>query len=320
MWLRWSLAGALELELDFAHLRHAHSHLGYYGLLFPLAWIGWAAAGVRVPGRLAMGGYAACVVVTCVGFAVDGYGAVAIAGSTAVAVSWLASGFRVVGRMRGLSDPLGVVPLGIVLSLACVPPIALNLRTNPELAHGFVATFLSGLLLVVVIPSTLAGRKVSVGPWPAFLLAGALGAASLGVSTGLVTRLGLAVYAGMMLGPILSSRLELHARATWALVAVGLGAMATGVLPNTRPVALGATHFLILGPVLATAAPLWLRRPPPGWVWCIGHVLWGGMSGALVLQAFGAGAWTYTAAAIGGTGTLIWWAVVLIQQAGQRAS
>lgn len=53
VWLRWALAGAVDLLAPFGHLRHAHSHLGYYGLLFPLAWLGWKAAGATIPGRRA---------------------------------------------------------------------------------------------------------------------------------------------------------------------------------------------------------------------------------------------------------------------------
>jgi len=313
VWLRWALAGSVPLALPFAHLRHAHSHLGYFGLLFPIAWIGWRAAGAPVPGRRTLIAYALCTAVACVGFLHGGYGPVAIAGSTLVAAFWLWSARGILGRLKKLRDPLGAVPLGIVASLACVPPIALTLRTSPALAHGFVTTFLSGLLLVVIIPSVFAGRRISPGPWPFFLATGCLGALSLGVAPNAVTRLGLLAFAGLMLAPVLSSRLELHARAAWALVGLGLGAMAVGLVPNVRPVALGAIHFLILGPVLGSLAPLWLQTPPPTWAWWLGHASWGAMSAALVLQAFVASPATWTVAALGGTATLLWWALVLAQ-------
>jgi hypothetical protein len=311
VWLRWALAGGIGLAIPFANLRHAHSHLGYFGLLFPLAWVGWRAAGARVPGRATLVTYGLCTVIACVGFAQGGYGVVAIAGSTLVAAFWLWSAGALLGRLRSLGDPLGLVPLGIVASLSCVPPIAMYLRSEPALAHGFVSTFLSGLLLVVIVPSTLAGRHISPGPWPFFLVVGCLGALHLGVAPHPITRIGLLAYAGLMLAPTLSTRLELHARAAWGLTALGLCAMALGLLPNVRPVALGATHFLILGPVLSTLAPTWLLRSPPPWAWWLGHASWGAMSGALVLQAFMPLAWTWTAAAIGGTATLLWWSVVL---------
>jgi len=312
VWLRWALAGSVSLAFPFAHLRHAHSHLGYFGLLFPLAWMAWRAAGAPAPGRRALIAYAVCTAVACVGFVHNGYGPVAIAGSTLVAAFWLWSAWPLRSRLKKLQDPLGAVPLGIVASLACVPPIALNLRTNPELAHGFVSTFLSGLLLVVIIPSTLAGGRISPGPWPFFLVVGVLGALYLGVAPHPVTQVGLLAFAGLMIAPVLSSRLTLHARVAWALVGLGLGAMAVGLLPNVRPVALGAIHFLILGPVLASVAPLWLKAAPPTWAWWLGHACWGTMSAALVLQAFVADPSTWTVAALGGTATLLWWALVLV--------
>jgi hypothetical protein len=313
-WMRWALAGAVDLALPLHHVRHAHSHVGYYGLLFPLAWLGWSAAGARAPGRGAMLAYTAGTAVACVGFLRSGYGPVAIAASTFIAGFWLWSAASLVSRMRRPHDPLGVVPLGTLACLGCVPPIALHLRSHPELAHGFVSTFLSGLLLLVVIPSALAARRISPCPWPVLLLLGALGALYLGVAPQPITRGGLLAYAGMMLAPALSPRLDWYARAPWGLVGLGLGAMAVGVLPNARPVALGAIHFLILGPVLSTLAPLWLKRSPPAGAWWLGHAAWGTMSAALVSQGFVASTWTWRIAALGGTATLLWWAWALSLQ------
>lgn len=313
VWLRWALAGAVDLPVPFGHLRHAHSHLGYYGLLFPLAWLGWKAAGAAIPGRRSLSLYAASTAAAFGGFALAGYGPVAIAASTVIAAIWLYSVAPLVRRMARVHDPLGAVPLGLVASLACVPPIALNLRSDPALAAGFVSTFLSGLLFVVIIPSTLAARRISPGPWPLLLVSGGLGAAALGVAPSLPARAGLVVYAGLLLVPAFARRLAPHARYAWLPVTAGLLAMAVELLPNTRPVALGAIHFLILGPILATLAPLWMRRPPPPRMWWLGHGLWGAMSAALVLQAFIADRWTWTAAALGGTGTALWWLWAVIR-------
>ena len=314
VWLRWALAGKVALGLPFEDLRHAHSHLGYFGLLFPLAWWGWSRAGARTPGRSVLLVYASSTVLATVGFVQAGYGPLAIAGCTVVGAIWLWSAWPLLPRMRRWADPLGAVPLGVALSLACVPPIAINLRTDPDLAHGFVTTFLSGLLLVVVVPSVLASARVSVGGWPALLLTGVLGSLALGVLPTAPARVGLFAYAALLLAPVRTSSLPAHARACWLAVALGIAALAVGLLPNTRPVALGALHFLILGPVLAALMPQTLRHPPPRWAWWLGHAAWGSMCAALVAQAFTAAAWTWTAAALGGTATLLWWAVVLATQ------
>ncbi len=80
--LRWALTGVVTLSLPFSHLRHTHSHLGYFGLLFPLAWQGWRAANVHTPELVALFCYALSTIVACVGFEWSGYGPIAIAGST----------------------------------------------------------------------------------------------------------------------------------------------------------------------------------------------------------------------------------------------
>lgn len=313
-WLRWALAGVGGLPVPFADLRHAHSHLGYFGVLFPLAWAGLATVGVVTPGPRWRWFYALSTVVAVVGFVTGGYGPVAIAGCTAVAVVWGVHAVALRGHMRRLRDPVGAVPLGVLLSLACVPPVAVFLRSDPPLALGFVSTFLAGLLLAVLVPAALASRRISPGPWPFLLAMAALSALALGVAPTGLTRVGLLAFGGLLLVPAWSPRLPLHLRTVWAAVALGLVALALGLLPNTRPVALGAIHFLVLGPVLGSLAPVWLRRNPPDGVWWVGHLTWATMAAALVAQGLGAGAWTWTVAAVGGTATLVWWVGVMVFQ------
>ncbi len=325
VWLRWALAGQSSVPFSFANLRHAHSHLGYFGLLFPLAWLGWKGAGAKVPGPRALISYAIATAITCAGFVHSGYGVVAIVGSTIVAAYWLWSAKALFGRMRRLQDPLGAVPLGIAASLACVPPVALNLRSNPALAHAFVSSFLSGLLLLVIVPSTLAGRRISLGPWPFLWLTGALGALALGALPHPIPRIGLLTYGALLLGAtntkpatrdIAEEPVPAHPaltpieRIAWGTVALGLAAMALGLLPNVRPVALGAIHFLILGPILSAVAPHWLPPISPS-IWAIGHCCWGTMSAALVAQGFVTEPATFTIAAVGGSATLFWWLSIL---------
>ncbi len=314
VWLRWALAGVAVLPLPFTHLRHAHSHMGYFGLLFPLAWLGWRQAKVDLPGHRTMAVYGCATTVSIIGFLRAGYGPLAIIGSTIVAGVWIVSMRPLVPRMRDptYGDPLAVVPLGIILSLACIPPIAVNLRSDPGVAHGFVATFLSGLLLLVILPSALASAHVSVKSWPAFLTAGVLGALFLGASPNAFTRLGLVGYGWLLGGAVFSPRLSLHVRLAWLAVVLGLMGLAVGWLPNNRPTAVGALHFIILGPVLATLTPQWLGAAPPPWFWWVGHAAWGSMSLALVTQGMGMSAGTGVTAAIAGTATAAWWIIALL--------
>lgn len=307
LWLRSALAGWVDLPAPFVNLRHAHSHLGYYGLLFPLAWRAWGVCGRPTPGSRVSWAYALAVAVAILGFVTAGYGPVAIVGSTAIAGFWLWSATPLVRGMRDLHDPLGAVPIGLVLSLSCVPPVAMTLRVDPELAHRFVATFLSSLLLLVVVPSVFAARRVAFGPWPLFVLLGASGALALGVAPHPVARFGLIGLAALLARAGTSRRLAAPTRVGWGVAAAGMACLAAGVLPNTRPVALGATHFLVLGPLLGSAAPLIVARPPSDRAALVGLGCATVLAAPLVAQGFGAAGWTSGVSAVGGAATLVWW-------------
>lgn len=306
-WLRWSLAGAVPVPWSFSNLRHAHSHLGYFAVLFPVVWYAWRLAGAEVPSARVARSYQIWAWISVFGFAHAGYGPVAIAGSTSVAIYWLWSVRTILPRVRQLDDPLGAVPFGLVLSLLCVPAIAIFLRRDPVFAHAMVATFLSSLLMLVVLPSVFAASGVRAGPWPVLLGAGVLGALYLGPYPSVVTRVGLFLYGMVLLAPVATAGLAYHLRTAWLLVAGGMMALALGIVPNTRPVALGAIHFLILGPVLSGLGAALLRRGVPTWAWWFGHGVWGSMSAALVVQGMGGGAWTAKVAAVAGTGVVLWW-------------
>ena len=311
-WLWWSLAGDRAFSLDASYLRHAHAHLGYFGLLFPLAWLGWRPSGARPFGPGALLCYAICTALTCLGIAFYGYGPVVIIGSALLAALLIWSSLGLFLGSHQTDDPLVVVPWGVIVSLLCVIPIVMSLRSdNAALASDFASTLLASSLFLVVIPSAMAGRRITVGPWQLLFTTGLLGALFLGVVEHPVARVGLLAHAMLLLTLTRTTRLEVHTRCAWGMVAAGLGAMATGLLPNTRPVALGAIHFLILGPVLATLAPLWLKRPPPSWMWWLGHLSWGSMSAALLAQEFVASSWTWTIVAASGLATTLWWLLVL---------
>jgi hypothetical protein len=318
LYLRWALTGMIQMRGEFADLRHAHSHLGYFGLLFPLAWLGWSRVNAPAPGRRLLAVYAAATVVAFLGFLRAGYGPDAIVGCTVVGVIWLISAWPLRRQLTDLYNPLGVVPFGVVAGLACIPPIAFFLRRDPALAHRFVATFLAMLLLAVIVPSALASRRISAGPWPVLGVAAGLGAVALGVWPDPIARAGLLVFALLIVWGVARSRGPIHLKVGWGTVGLGLACIALGVLTNNRVTAIGAIHFLILAPVLSTLAPGLLRRPVPSWAWFLEYAFAGVLGGSLVAQGAGAGAWTLTASALGGTAVVLWWIIVLIAQ--QRRS
>lgn len=309
--MRSALGGLVELLGELAHVRHAHSHLGYFGVLFPLAWVGWRAAGLRLPSGWVLAVYAVATALSTVGFLQAGYGPLAIAGSTVVGAVWLLSAWHTRGRMRDPWDPLGGTLTGVLLAEACIPPIALWLRRDPAFAQGMVATFLGTLLLCVILPSALSARGVRL-PWPALCTAGALSAAALGVWPAPLARGGLLLLGALLgAGTLRAGHWPLHLRALWLGLSLGLALLGLEVLPNNRPVAIAAVHYSILGPVLCSMSPRALSLRLPDGAWWLLHACTVLMAGALVAQGLGAGAWTLRAAAIGGLGVALWWVVVL---------
>lgn len=315
VWLRWFLAGHATIPLDFKHLRHAHSHVGFFGVLFPLAWLGWGRAHAPIPGIKTGLLYAGAVVLSTIGFLQAGYGLVAIVGSTIVGAIWIITAWRLKGRMRSLHDPLGAILPGVLLAEACIPPIAYFLRRQPELAHGFVTMFLSALLLLVIIPSALAARKISVGPWPVYLLCAGLGTCALGVWPHALSFGGLGVGAMMLaLATLRAKSLEPWLRALWLAVGTGLAALSLGFIPNNRAVGVGSIHFMILGPVLATLAPLAMKVTLPAWSWWLYTTAASAFGLALVAMGLTSAAVLLNVA--GWTGTIVasWWIGALVAQ------
>lgn len=317
VYLRWGLTGSFTMVGRLDHLRHAHSHLGYYGVLFPLAWLALRRNGVPGPGRAVAVAYALATAVAFFGFLRAGYGPEAIVGSTIVGAVWLGWAWQLRGRLGRWTDPLGVVPLGIIASLSCVPPIALTLRRDPTLARNFVATFLTALLLAVIVPAALAAAGRRVPGWPLALVAALGGSLALGVWPRAPAWALLAVYAvGLLIAGVRSG--PWHLRCAWAGVAIGLGAMAIGLLPNVRPIAIGSIHFVVLAPVLGSLAPGWLRTTPPDWAWWLYLVFVGVLSGSLVLQGLGLGPLWLTVSAVGGSLIAAWWITVAVAQVRTR--
>ncbi len=306
-WMRWSFAGAWPMGLDYNHLRHAHSHLGAYGVLFPLAFFAWKRLGAPSPSRRTLAVYSLATVVAVMGFLRAGYGVEAIVGSTVVGIIWLLSAARLAHRMRDFTDPLALVPPAIVTAMLCVPLIALNVRSNPEVAQRAVATFLGVLLLVAVTPSALAVIGVRATLAPILTVAGLTGAASLGLLPTVWSRLGLTVYSAWLLSVVLQRSLPWTLRAAWGVVGVGLMALSFKLVPNARPSVIGAIHLLVLGPVLLSLSTgVWKARSRIVETLLLGAV--GLLSGPLVLQAFDIHPWTMLLSALGGTLVLGWWA------------
>lgn len=252
LWLRLGLAGVAPLVGEFAFVRHAHTHAGYYLVLFPLAWLAWRRLGTNAPGPRLSALYGVAAFAAILAFALQGYALASIAASTIVGVGWLVSAVR---AFRAAPGWLGVAPAGIVLATCFVPPIGLSASRDPALTQALVQSFLSVLLLLVLIPTALATLRL---PAPPPLLWGGLSALSCAFFGALPRGpLGVALSVqGLLLARALwRAPAELPLRLAWGGVAVGLMAAGLQGGPPSGPRAIAAVHALVLGPLFVTLAP-----------------------------------------------------------------
>ena len=313
--LRLTFAGVSGLPLTGhpAWLRHAHSHLGYYAFVFPALWLAWR-GGWR-PSGPTLHVYAATSFATCGAFALQGYAAPSIVGSTLVGAVWAVFAWRL-GPLRWLrGDWQDAAAPAVLLALCLVPPVAVLTRRDPVLAAGLVRTFLTLLLVGATLPALVGRASVPGALW---LPAATLAAVGGGLGLAWSRLLGYGAAAVLLAVGILRAspregggRRDRLMAAQWWAVAAGFGAYALGLFPSSHFASIAGVHFIALGPVATSTALRGRARGSTGWLY-VGLVA--AMSSAIVLM----GASTFdpralqAVAAATGAGILafaIWWAV-----------
>lgn len=251
--LRWDLAIGLTtgLGIEFPDLRHAHSHVGFYGFL-TIAW--WLVLRQRTSLALFTRTtwlYAAAVAVTSALFAAMGYAAPTIVLSTLIAAFWVIAAWR----QRKAPGWLAVAPWGVVLGLLLIPVIAVTSRRDFELSRALAHVFVAAMLLLTFVPVALAALRLPRVPTLAWLATTTVGSTYLVFATAWPWPLGWFLsLAGVALG------LTLHRRLTgpWWLVAawwgLSAGLVLIGLVPplQTEPMRLVALHYTVLGPIALT--------------------------------------------------------------------
>lgn len=292
--LRAFLAGSGWLPGGYVELRHAHTHLGWYGVVLPASIAAWRTGGLGAA-------YGAAVAVATVGFVAQGYGPVAIAASTLVLAWWLLHGWRLWrdGAARGWFAP---APPSVIAAAVAIPSVAATLRRDPALSQALVAGFLAALLLGVALPA--AARRAGLPPPRGRVLTLAVLATALYLGP-------LPIASPLAAGPVALGVLLLRAASSpgWtdlrlliAIVGIGLVAAGIGLLPWSRAVAVAAVHFGLLGPVLHGL----LLEPPTGravaGVRWLHHGSLGAMCAAIIAPA-------PTVAAVAGVAVAGWWLI-----------
>lgn len=253
--LRLGMVSLVPLPSDFAHLRHAHSHAGYFGLLFPLVWLAWAEAGAFTISRSIIVVYAAATVVASIGFAAMGYRHLTIVASTVLGTIWLVAAFRARGLVRERSPWVGVGPIFTVIACLWIPPIGLTTPRDPALGARFAHSFLALLLFAVILPAGLSRLRAPRLPgwvWSPLALAASF---DVGAFPHPVLGSALALFGGLIAWAGWQARGARVTRA--AFIAFGASSVLFGlrVVELTQPMAVAGTHFAILGPALLSLLP-----------------------------------------------------------------
>lgn len=269
--LRWQMAGASIPWLSGLDIRRAHSHLGFYGVLFPATWITLSSLGSNTPGRRTFFFYCGFALLSTVGFLFWGYGILAITSSTAVLFVWLHHAWKNQSHQRLLSrNWMGASALSIYISAILIGAVAISTRTQPELANKLARSFLTLLLFGVFIPSALNTftRHAPVAiTWFFGIVSGAIYLTELSThwffGVGLVS-VGLEISRALWKTHIderQKNQYQIDRRilCLWAIFAGSLIATGLGLLPYSYFSAIAGIHYLILGPLLMTFAITHLR-------------------------------------------------------------
>jgi len=86
------------------------------------------------------------------------------------------------------------------------------------------------------------------------------------------------------------------------------------VIPLTHNVAVGAIHFLVLGPLLTALTTKKLAQHVAAWAWWAYQPTVVLLAAPLVLRDALPGTWPSITSAVGGTSVLAWWSVVLLKR------
>lgn len=263
--LRVDLAsGALSAGgLEFANVRHAHSHLGFYGFLTLAWWLVLREREALILPRWLGPIHLAVVAVSTVLFTSSGYVVSTIVLSTVVAASWL----FVAWRSRRAKGWLALAPWGVLAGTLLVPAIAVMARRDFGLSRQLAHVFVALMVLWVFVPMALAGLRVPVVSRWAWLITTAIGSTYL-VFAGAdpdawpwPLGLFLSLAGALLLIALWRAREEVLAwprPLSFVWVSMALGLVVLGLVPPLQIEAtrLAALHFTVLGPVTLT---LWFH-------------------------------------------------------------
>lgn len=266
---RMQMAGVKLDLLQDLDLRRAHSHLGYYGVLFPMAWLALVSAKWQVPLYRGFVFYSLIVIASFVGFLWEGYGLLSIVTSTIVLAIWIIFVWQnrtFINFTKG--NWLHSIPISIILSAGLIPIVALKSGDGSGVARNIAETFLALLMFGVFVPSILHRGITSPPSAKAWTLACVM--TSIDISNLYETWIfGLGtVFLGYLLFQTLviefsNKKIPLRLLLYWVGFSISVILIGLRIIPQTHMTAIAGIHFLILGPILLSFFKLHLNKKFP---------------------------------------------------------
>ncbi len=172
--LRLQLAGAASF-LETLDIRRSHSHLGFYGFLFPMLWSYIKESSDWVPGNKIKFFYVMLLVTSSISFAVSGYNVISHIASFIILLFWIYFATRMLRTREGF---LKAVPISIYLSAVAVFSIMGSIYLYGDSAPRFELARLFLIVLLFGVFGSLIIHKIAIRPPNIlFWLAGATGSA-----------------------------------------------------------------------------------------------------------------------------------------------
>lgn len=256
--LRAQFSGLTSFGISF-DIRRAHSHLGFYGFLFPFIWSRARLSGMWAPTGLLSWGYVCVVLIATVSFALQGYGTVSRASSGLVMLVWIVFSLKNWTKFPLLKRCwLSAIPFGVLMASACVALVAFYAsQGHIELSQQYVRAFLACLTFGVFVPFALWSCQFTAPSallWCAATMGNAIFLAEIfPKDLFLWGPLAIAYFIFSACRHLLRfDAAKLRLFFYWILLSLSCFGLAFSVLPNSRLIVVAGMHFVILGPLIAS--------------------------------------------------------------------
>lgn len=236
-------------DLTFLDFRRAHSHLGFFGFLFPMIWHHFEKSKFWICGQRLKIFYCLLLVLSTVGFLVSGYGILAHISSALVLVVWLFFAVSIYSKVKGLAKSIPISIMMAALSVVCLA--VLTGSGQNVVPWQLVRIFLT--ILVFGVFGSVVAEKLSVRSLSPFLWVGSVLGTGVFLSQTRFSEyfsifpaiLGLCILYCLFNNKYLIYRKRDRIRIYYIILGITFILISFGFIPNNRSTAISGIHYFI---------------------------------------------------------------------------